>query len=775
MREAGWLLARHTGPPIDTRAHDGTIAVAQSNRRWCSDGFEVGCDNAERVRVAFALDCCDREAMSWAASTAGIDGDLVRDLMVEAIEARFGDALPSNPIEWLSDNGSRYVAHETKSFAKGLNLTPLTTAIHSPQSNGMAESFVKTFKRDYVARMHRRDAFTAMRQLPAAFEPEFQRGRDPAVLSVGCGSELTRCNPLRRVELATEDAPFAAHIFDAPLTLAGIERFENLMHVRARISVNRDPSSAGDRVLARYPCSLQELQHRRHLSPEQRVARGPLRFGREFFEETRFAGDEQRDRHAVAVQHAVAGQRGQPRAGGEDADEVQRVGAADGDQRARALAAAHVAQQAHRFGRGELLAGHAGDEAAAADFAARLQAPIAAQQVAPRRQPVRFARHQPPEHDAVTAQQRARDVLDNFRIVGRVAAVRRRLPARERPAAGVFDAEQRRAPHAPAAVEAAAAVRGHQQRAQPGDAVGIDEPLCDQLGERFFDLGAQQARAVDDLVEERRAVRGDELQHALAARSERNVVAVAREPRPDAEMAAAGEHDRRSAHRGGCALAGRVQRRDARPHDAAGAREVVEPGRVVFVDARRQDLGFPCRRRRFEAFELRDDVGDRIGAFDARLGRDALPFEEEVQEVARLDRLDLLPQPVHGVAMDAREQAAFAPFARARRRREATAHDRAFGFERDQRGFDLGFGQTERRGEFGGRDRAETLQAVAQDFDERVFARPRLAVFGRGVDVRRALSVGVERGELGEAFGGDGNSRWAACRNPPRPPFFKGG
>ncbi|GIL04945.1 MAG: integrase [Betaproteobacteria bacterium] len=170
MREAGWLLARHTGPPIDTRAHDGTIAVAQSNRRWCSDGFEVGCDNAERVRVAFALDCCDREAMSWAASTAGIDGDLVRDLMVEAIEARFGDALPSNPIEWLSDNGSRYVAHETKSFAKGLNLTPLTTAIHSPQSNGMAESFVKTFKRDYVARMHRRDAFTAMRQLPAAFE-----------------------------------------------------------------------------------------------------------------------------------------------------------------------------------------------------------------------------------------------------------------------------------------------------------------------------------------------------------------------------------------------------------------------------------------------------------------------------------------------------------------------------------------------------------------------------------------------------------------------------
>jgi putative transposase len=30
--------------------------------------FEIGCDNGERVRVAFALDCCDREAMSFLAS-----------------------------------------------------------------------------------------------------------------------------------------------------------------------------------------------------------------------------------------------------------------------------------------------------------------------------------------------------------------------------------------------------------------------------------------------------------------------------------------------------------------------------------------------------------------------------------------------------------------------------------------------------------------------------------------------------------------------------------
>ena len=75
-----------------------------------NDGFEIGCDNGERVRVAFALDCCDREAMSFLATTGGISGDDVRDLMVAAVEHRFGrvNRLPAI-IEWLSDNGSCYI------------------------------------------------------------------------------------------------------------------------------------------------------------------------------------------------------------------------------------------------------------------------------------------------------------------------------------------------------------------------------------------------------------------------------------------------------------------------------------------------------------------------------------------------------------------------------------------------------------------------------------------------------------------------------------------
>jgi hypothetical protein len=77
MKVHGLLLDRHAGGV--ERRHDGRIAVDKRNHRWCSDGFEIGCDNGERVRVAFALDCCDREAMSFLATTSGVSGEDVRE------------------------------------------------------------------------------------------------------------------------------------------------------------------------------------------------------------------------------------------------------------------------------------------------------------------------------------------------------------------------------------------------------------------------------------------------------------------------------------------------------------------------------------------------------------------------------------------------------------------------------------------------------------------------------------------------------------------------
>ncbi|MGX1186395.1 transposase InsO family protein [Pseudomonas sp. F-14 TE3623] len=100
----------------------------------------------------------------------GYSGDDIRDLMLESMEKRFGDQLPTTPVQWLSDNGSAYTAEQTRLFARQIGLQPVTTPVRSPQSNGMAENFVKTIKRDYVAHMPKPDRETALRNLAIAFE-----------------------------------------------------------------------------------------------------------------------------------------------------------------------------------------------------------------------------------------------------------------------------------------------------------------------------------------------------------------------------------------------------------------------------------------------------------------------------------------------------------------------------------------------------------------------------------------------------------------------------
>ncbi|WP_425606057.1 hypothetical protein [Paraburkholderia sejongensis] len=69
------------------------------------DGFEFRCDVGASLRVVFALDCCDRGAMSWAATTGGYTGDMVRDVMLQEVENRFAGVLKADSeIEWLSGN-----------------------------------------------------------------------------------------------------------------------------------------------------------------------------------------------------------------------------------------------------------------------------------------------------------------------------------------------------------------------------------------------------------------------------------------------------------------------------------------------------------------------------------------------------------------------------------------------------------------------------------------------------------------------------------------------
>lgn len=127
----------------------------------------TSCPQRRGARVLFVIDACDREIIAWSAvANGGVSGEMVRDLMVAAVERRFGALKTPHRVEWLSDNGSAYIAKDTADTARALGLTLLFTPVRSPESNGMSESFVKTLKRDYARVSVLPDAEAILAKLP---------------------------------------------------------------------------------------------------------------------------------------------------------------------------------------------------------------------------------------------------------------------------------------------------------------------------------------------------------------------------------------------------------------------------------------------------------------------------------------------------------------------------------------------------------------------------------------------------------------------------------
>ena len=96
----------------------------------------------------------------------------IRTLMDRTLWARFGEAAlqARHAIQWLSDNRPPYTTTATVLYAHELGLVPITTPAYSPQSNGLAEAFLKTLKRDDVEDAGRAIPRRCWRSSPSGFE-----------------------------------------------------------------------------------------------------------------------------------------------------------------------------------------------------------------------------------------------------------------------------------------------------------------------------------------------------------------------------------------------------------------------------------------------------------------------------------------------------------------------------------------------------------------------------------------------------------------------------
>lgn len=170
LQRRGWLSTSRRRIIRSGRQHEGRVQVSTPNQRWASDITSIRAWDGRKGRLAIMIDCADRMILAWRFAPRITATDLA-EMLREAVFRRCGEARASaQGIEFLSDNGPEYTSHRFRPFVRAMGLIPCHTPRRSPESNGLAEAFFGSFKRDYVYQACLETMDDVARQLPGWIE-----------------------------------------------------------------------------------------------------------------------------------------------------------------------------------------------------------------------------------------------------------------------------------------------------------------------------------------------------------------------------------------------------------------------------------------------------------------------------------------------------------------------------------------------------------------------------------------------------------------------------
>jgi len=150
LRRRGWLSSTRQRTLRPGRLHEGQVSVPEPNRRWASDITSIKAWNGEKGRLAVIVDCADRSVVAWRWARR-LPSQELQEMVREAVFRRFGhDPAQARGLEFLSDNGPEYACQQLRAVLQGFGMVVCRTPHRSPESNGLAEAFFGSFKRDYV-------------------------------------------------------------------------------------------------------------------------------------------------------------------------------------------------------------------------------------------------------------------------------------------------------------------------------------------------------------------------------------------------------------------------------------------------------------------------------------------------------------------------------------------------------------------------------------------------------------------------------------------------
>jgi transposase InsO family protein len=145
------LLSPHRLPPRPANDHDGSITTDAPNVMWGADGAVIPTVEDGNVTLFILAEHWNGEGLGWHVAKHGNRYAAAEALSV-AVKSVFGSigADVSRGISLRHDHGSPFMSEHFQNQLRFFGMAPSFAFVRQPETNGVAERFIRTLKEQIV-------------------------------------------------------------------------------------------------------------------------------------------------------------------------------------------------------------------------------------------------------------------------------------------------------------------------------------------------------------------------------------------------------------------------------------------------------------------------------------------------------------------------------------------------------------------------------------------------------------------------------------------------
>lgn len=150
MRENG-LLSPHRSRKAEANAHDGSITADRPDEMWGADGARALTADDGWGWIFLAVDHFNSECVGVEVCKVGNRFNALEPI-AQGIEKHFGEVAPgaARGLELRIDHGSQYMSDHFIKQIRSWGMAPSFAFVSEPQTNGIAERFIRTLKEQVI-------------------------------------------------------------------------------------------------------------------------------------------------------------------------------------------------------------------------------------------------------------------------------------------------------------------------------------------------------------------------------------------------------------------------------------------------------------------------------------------------------------------------------------------------------------------------------------------------------------------------------------------------